>query len=230
MIKIPAKFTLASLIVATCVLATNAIAAPAVNLAQTTIETPAGGYIIGNPTAKNHVIEYASYTCSHCAAFEADEAPKLKTSYVDTGRVRFEIRTLVRDPIDLTLAVLARCGGKERFFGNHAFLMANQKVILEKENQISAATAAKFKDFHVSEFMIAAYNDMGLASIMAPRGITNAQARKCLSDKTAVQKILKIGKEARTQYSIQGTPAFIINGKYTEIRPDTAAISALFIK
>ena len=35
---------------------------------KTVTETPAGGYVMGNPEAPVKVVEYASLTCNHCAA------------------------------------------------------------------------------------------------------------------------------------------------------------------
>ena len=47
---------------------------------------------LGSPTAPVTVIEYASMTCPHCAAFENTVFPKLKEKYIDTGNVRFIMR------------------------------------------------------------------------------------------------------------------------------------------
>jgi hypothetical protein len=57
---------------------------------------------------------------------KSTDVPQIKNQFVATGKVSFEIRNLVRDPMDLTAAMLARCGGKGRFFGNHRHLMATQ--------------------------------------------------------------------------------------------------------
>ncbi len=227
--RISVKFVLAAICIAAPTFTYAEQAVPA-NWTLTFSETPAGGYIVGNPVARNHVVEFASYTCSHCAEFEANEAPLLKTSYVASGKARFEIRALVRDPVDLTVAMLARCGGKGRFFGNHKFLMANQQTILNKAGQISAANQAKLKSRDIHGFMLGAYADMGLAALVSQRGITGPQARICLSDKVALQKILGMGEEASSKYQIKGTPAFVVNGKYTEVQPNVSSISALFIK
>jgi protein-disulfide isomerase len=227
--RISVKFMLAAICIAAPFFTTTVQAAPA-NWSLTFSETPGGGYIVGNPAARNHVVEFASYTCSHCAEFEANEAPSLKSSYVASGKARFEIRALVRDPVDLTLAMLARCGGKGRFFGNHKFLMANQQAILNKADQISAANQAKLKAKDIHGFMLGAYTDMGLAALVSQRGITGPQARICLSDKGALQKILGMGEEASSKYPIKGTPAFVVNGKYAEVQPSVSALSALFIK
>ena len=77
-------------------------------------ETPEGGFRIGNPNAPIKVVEYASHTCSHCAEFSVTGAVPLD-AYVAKGTVSYEIRNLVRDSIDLTVAMLARCGPPEAF-------------------------------------------------------------------------------------------------------------------
>ena len=95
------------------------VAAPAKsNWLQTFSLTPKGSHIIGNPAAATKLVEYASYTCGHCAHFEIEDVPQIKNQFVATGKVSLEMRNLVRDPMDLTAAMLARCGGKGRFFGH----------------------------------------------------------------------------------------------------------------
>jgi protein-disulfide isomerase len=71
--------------------------------------TEAGGYLVGNPDAPLKLIEYASHTCGACANFSVNGSPPLKNDYVSTGVVSIELRNLVRDPIDLTIAALVRC-------------------------------------------------------------------------------------------------------------------------
>ena len=91
-----------------------AIAAPAgAAWADTVTITPEGGYMIGNPDAPLKLVEYASHTCGACASFAATGKAALKDKYVPTGVVSFELRNLVRDPIDLSIAALVRCGAKE---------------------------------------------------------------------------------------------------------------------
>src|SRR5690242_20526025 len=53
---------------------------------------PLGDVWLGPADAKVTIIEYASLTCSHCAAFHRDTYPKLKERYIDTGKVRFTLR------------------------------------------------------------------------------------------------------------------------------------------
>jgi protein-disulfide isomerase len=171
-----------------------------------------GGHIIGNPAAVTKVVEYASYTCGHCGEFEVNDAPTLKNQYVAGGKVSFEIRNLVRDPLDLTAAMLARCGGKGRFFGNHSRLMATQGQ-WANDSKLSKATQAKWEAENVTGFMQAAYTELGLSTIMQARGITAVQAKACLADKASLDQILAMTSEATGPLGLTGTPSFLVNGK-----------------
>ena len=59
--------------------------------------SPMGGHVMGNPLAKNRLVEYVSYTCSHCADFEVASNTPLKSQFVAKGRVSAEVRNYVRD-------------------------------------------------------------------------------------------------------------------------------------
>jgi protein-disulfide isomerase len=199
-------------------------AAPSAAWLATFTQTAKGSFIVGNINAPRKLTEYASYTCSHCATFEATEAPKIKAQFIANGTTSFEIRNLVRDQYDLTLALLAHCGGKAKFFGNHRYLMANQNAILARTDLVSLATQQKLKSRDLDGFLLGAYTDMKLRDFMAKRGITNAQAKICLSDKTALQKILDMTNEAGSKYGINATPTILVDDKVAEDAHDFASI------
>ncbi len=177
--------------------------------------SPVGGHIIGNPAAATKLVEYASYTCGHCGTFETTEAPLLKSQYVANGKVSFEIRNLVRDPLDLTAALLARCGGKGRFFGNHRQLMATQSQWANGD-KISDVTAAKLDADDAVGFMQGAYAELGLDKVMQARGVTIAQGKACLADAAALNQVLAMTEVATGKLGLTGTPSFLVNGKVVE--------------
>ena len=71
--------------------------------------------VMGNPKAKITVVEYASASCSHCAAFAIDVFPAFKAKYIDTGQVKYVFREVLTEPVQRAAAgfILARCTGKQ---------------------------------------------------------------------------------------------------------------------
>jgi protein-disulfide isomerase len=68
---------------------------------------------LGPADAAVTITEYASMTCPHCAAFNADVFPKIKSEYIDTGKIRYVFREF---PLDIKAAagsVLSRCIAKD---------------------------------------------------------------------------------------------------------------------
>lgn len=193
-------------------LSASSLAAPAkTNWLLNFTVTDQGAHVIGSPAAPNKVVEYLSYTCGHCAEFELKEAPAFKAQYVATGKASLEIRNLLLNPIDLTAAMLARCGGKARFFGNQKHLFATQSVWLGKAKNISAATQAKLKAQDYAGFMTGVYAEIGLDSIMQQRGISPVQGKACINDKAALKAVLDM-TDAGGAAGVTGTPSFMING------------------
>lgn len=185
------------------------LAAPAANWTTRVALSPIGGHVMGNPAAPTKLVEYVSYTCSHCAHFVSQATEPLKASYVKGGQVSVEVRNAVRDKYDLTAALLARCGGMKRFFGNHEALFANQDAWME-QLQAYDRGAAKRSD------QIAALRDIGrntgLYALMAKRGYTPAQLDGCIADPVAMKQILAMTEEAWTKVKLSGTPGFTVNG------------------
>ena len=67
-------------------------------------------HVLGDPKAPITLIEYASFTCPHCANFHAKNFAKLKSEYIDTGKVNFTYREVYFDRYGLWAAMIARCG------------------------------------------------------------------------------------------------------------------------
>lgn len=184
-------------------------AAPAANWTTRVALSPIGGHVLGNPAAAAKLVEYVSYTCSHCAHFVGEASGPLKTGYVKGGQVSVEVRNAVRDKYDLTAALLARCGGPKRFFGNHEALFANQDAWMEKLQAYEAGAAKPSEQK-------AALRDIGqktgLYALMGKRGFKPAQLDACINDPGAMKQVLAMTDEAWNKVKIGGTPGFTING------------------
>ncbi|QGP79736.1 thioredoxin domain-containing protein [Sphingobium sp. CAP-1] len=195
------------------------VAAPAANWVSRVTISPIGGHYMGNPAAPTKLVEYVSYTCSHCAHFVGEASAPLKAQYVKGGKVGVEVRNAVRDKYDLTAALLARCGGPARFMGNHEALFANQSAWMEQLETYDR-DATKPTD------QTAALKDIGqktgLYALMNKRGFTNAQLDACVASPQSMKQVLAMTDEAWNKVKISGTPGFTVNG--TLVQGSTWAI------
>jgi predicted DsbA family dithiol-disulfide isomerase len=125
--------------------------------------------------------------------------------------MNFEFRTYVRDPIDLTTALLARCGGKDVFYPLSEQFFANQAAMFDKVQGQDAAFKA-VESMPPAQRFGAIANIAGLVEYAQQRGVSADQAKQCLADTAAAEKLAKGVEAANAQYNIQGTPSFLING------------------
>ncbi|MEJ6593776.1 thioredoxin domain-containing protein [Parasphingorhabdus sp.] len=169
-----------------------------------------GGHVMGNPLAKQKLTEYMSYTCSHCAAFEKESYSALATNFVNNGYVSFEVRNLILNPIDLSAAMLARCGGRTKFFGNHRALLLKQSTWLAKFQSTSPEVMKTMNDGTVPQRLKKIAKAAGLDTLMKARGFTAPQIHACLSDQAEQDKILAMTKYATDTLKLSGTPSFTI--------------------
>ena len=169
------------------------------------------GYIIGNPAAPIKLVEYASHTCGGCANFAATAKPEIK-EYVATGVVSFEQRNLVRDPIDLAIATLVRCGAPENMqvLSDEAWGYLPQ--IFENVQQNGAAYEAAGQA-PVDQRFIGIAQAAGLIDFFAARGLSADQQRACLSDTSKIEAIADNSAQQARELEIQATPTFLLNGR-----------------
>lgn len=181
--------------------------------ADVVAKTPEGGYVMGNPAAPIKLVEYGSFTCSHCAEFSELSAVEIRDTFVASGRVSFEFRNFVRDAMDITAAMLTRCGAPESYFALTEQAMANQQAMIGK---VQAAGNAAF------EAAVALPDDKrgvaigelaGLTEFFAARGISRDQANACLANGAEAAALAKRTTEDAEKFNIEGTPTFLINGQ-----------------
>lgn len=187
---------------------------------------PSGAFIMGKPAAPVHLVEYLSYSCSHCAHFTGEASAPLKAGYVAKGLATVEVRNAVRDRYDFTAALLARCGGPSKFFGNTEALFASQPGWLGKAGAFEAANAERMSKLPMNESLKAIATGVGLDAVMRARGFSAAQLNVCLADANAQKQIVAMTNEAWNVRKINGTPSFLINGKPFEGAGSWAAVEA----
>ncbi len=191
------------------------IAAPAgASWVETAAVTPEDGYRIGNPNAPLKLLEYASHTCPACAAFSTTGAAELD-EYVAKGIVSYEIRNQIHNPVDLTLAILARCGEPSAFHPLANQVWANLPAVMTRAQQDQAALRAAIQAPVAARFQGSA-EAAGLLEFFAARGISRDQALQCLADTGKAQQIAEASQSQADELQITGTPSFFLNGRSVE--------------
>jgi protein-disulfide isomerase len=191
------------------------VAAPAgQSWVETAAETPEGGFVIGNPNAPIKLVEYASHTCHVCAEFSQKGAAEMD-EYVATGVISYEIRNLIRDPLDLSIAMLARCGAPQAFhpLANQAW--QNFDAIMASA-QANGAALQQAQTAPPAQRLQAVAQAAGLLDFFAARGISRDQALQCLADTGKAQRIAEASQSQADDLQISGTPSFFINGRKVE--------------
>ena len=175
-------------------------------------KTPEGGFVMGNPNAKVKLVEFGSMTCPHCAAFEEEGAKALIDNYVKKGLVSYEFRNYVRDPYDVTAALIARCGGEAGFFGLTRNLYTEQKNWVGKIQAADQATMQSLQTMPPAQQFSTIADLAGLKQFAAMRGVPRAKSEACLANETEVNQLVQMNSDAASNYNIPGTPSFLING------------------
>ncbi|HKU65653.1 MAG TPA: thioredoxin domain-containing protein, partial [Rhizomicrobium sp.] len=153
-------------------------------------------HAFGNPQAKVTVIEYASPTCPICAAFTINSYPKLKSDYIDTGKIFYVYRTFLRVPDDAVAEKLARCMPKDKY------MSFNDTLFREQSRW----------DY---EFGIPSPDGVhaALVQLAQEAGMSAADAERCIASTADDKAISKVGEDGVAKYAITGTPTFVVNGQ-----------------
>jgi len=149
--------------------------------------------VLGNPDAPVTVIEYASYTCPHCATFHANQFKNLQADYIDTGLVQFIYREVYFDRFGLWASMIARCGGEARFFGITEMLYDQQDKWIAGGDPVL-----------ISE---------NLRRIGRAAGMSAETVDACLADEVKAQTLVAWFQDNAERDGITSTPSLVINGQ-----------------
>lgn len=175
-----------------------------------------GGHLFGNPEAEKKLIEFMSYTCSHCAEFARKGDAAIKLSYVPTGKISYEVRHLIRDPVDLTAALLTHCGDEKKFGGNHEAIMYRFDEWMDKARNATQAQRSRWQFGTNSARFQAIASDLDFYEIMESRGYRRADLDRCLSDEAKAKALADTSAADVAKYQLTGTPSFVLDGKLLE--------------
>lgn len=191
------------------------VAAPAGKTWSQVTAATADGMLIGNPDAPLKLVEFASFTCSHCAEFSKTSHEELKRDFIDTGRVSLEIRPFIRDPLDLMVATTAICAGPDRFFPLAENVFASQEQLFAGA-QAAPQAAQSIGSLPENQRFASLARAWKLNDFFAARGIPADELDRCLGDIAAINKRTEVTDRNAKQYEITGTPTFLLNGAVAE--------------
>ena len=149
---------------------------------------------LGADDAPITIIEYASFTCPHCANFHTNVFKDLKADYIDTGKVKFIYREVYFDRFGLWAGMLARCGGEDKYFGFVDLLYNRQREWLA-----GGAEPAT---------IIANMKKLGRIA-----GQTDEAMDACMEDQETAQALVEEFQKNATADEINATPTFMIDGE-----------------
>lgn len=170
---------------------------PGIAAAQATPAVP--DMTIGKDDAPVTMVEYAMFTCPHCAAFNQEVLPQIKANYIDTGKVKLVFREVYFNKPSLWAAMIARCAPSDRYFGIADLLF---------QRQTDWATATDENEM-VGKLM----------SIGRQAGMTDAQMNACLQDRALAEALVAAYQKHAEADGIDATPVFIINGVKVDNAP-----------
>ena len=149
--------------------------------------------IQGDGNAPIEMVEYASFTCPHCAKFHEEVYPKLKINYIDKGLVKFVYREVYFDKYGMWASMIARCAGPDRFFGMTDQIYRKQSDWARAESDIAIVTKLR---------------KIGLLA-----GLNEAQLNSCLQDGVKLRALVEWYSENAKSDEIKSTPTLVINGE-----------------
>ena len=149
--------------------------------------------ILGNLEAPITLIEYASLSCPHCADFHKSTLPKIKSEYIDTGKVKLVFRDFPLNLPALQGSMITRCIGEDVYYKYLDALFSLQSSWVRSKNS--------------EEYLFA---------IIENGGMTRDEFDLCLANKEIENQILTNQIKAQREFKISTTPSFIINGKLIE--------------
>lgn len=160
---------------------------------QAKLLAPAGNVtdkVLGSADAPVTIIEYASPTCPHCAAFHNNVFEPFKAEYIDTGKVRFILRPFVRNVLDAAIFMLAEAAGDTNY---------HNVISTFFRTQTTWGTSDKPRD--------------AILDVAKQLGFTQESFDAALTNQDLFAAMEALRDQALNEFGLEGTPTFYVNGK-----------------
>jgi protein-disulfide isomerase len=165
-----------------------------------------GDHVLGDPKAPITMIEYASFTCPHCAAFHTQVLPELKKKWIDTGKVKLVYRDFPLDQVAAKAAQIAECAGRDRYFGVVDLLFRNQPTWAAASDPIAE-----------------------LAKPLRIAGLGENEIKACLANEAKANEVIADYKGGES-LGVNSTPSIFIDGQLYKGARSVEEFDATFSK
>ena len=149
---------------------------------------------LGSANAPVTITEFASMSCPHCAAFEQNVFPMIRSKYIDTGKVRYVFREFPLDIKAAAASMVARCmagDDAEKFF-------SAIDVMFKQQDQLMTDTQESLK------------------RIGGQAGMSGDAVEACVKNQATLDKLSADEKFANETLKVDATPTFFINGEMSK--------------
>ena len=163
-------------------------------------------HVLGDAKAPITMIEYASFTCPHCAHFSVAVLPEVKKKWIDTGKVKLIYRDFPLDQTALKAAQLAECAGKDRYFGVVDMIFSTQQKWATAPDPIAE-----------------------LAKSLRIAGMGDAEVKACLANDAVANGVIADYRGGET-LGVNSTPTLFINGEQFKGARSVEELDAAFGK
>ena len=163
-------------------------------------------HVEGDPKAPITMIEYASFTCPHCAHFAVTELPILKTKWIDTGKVKLVYRDFPLDETAAKAAQLAECSGNDKYFAVVDMIFRSQGTWAVASDPIAE-----------------------LSKSLRIAGMGPNEVKACLANQAVADGVVADYRSGE-QAGVNSTPTLFINGEQFKGARTTDELDAAFTK
>jgi protein-disulfide isomerase len=156
-----------------------------------------GDVPMGSAAAPVTILEYASFTCSHCRDFWKQDFPRLKANYIDTGKVKFIYRDYpLDDSLAVTLAAIGRCKGQDAYFKVIDDIFTNQYDILVAAQKGEAGPL--------------------ILALAQRNGMSAEEVRTCIDHHPELKETILKSREEGGGRGVKSTPAVFLDDERVE--------------
>jgi protein-disulfide isomerase len=165
-----------------------------------------GDHVMGDAKAPITLIEYASFTCPHCAHFHTQILPEIKKKWIDTGKVKLIYRDFPLDQVAAKAAQIAECTPNDRYFGVIDLIFRGQPTWATSPDPIAE-----------------------LAKPLRIAGMGENEIKACLANEAKANEVVADFKGGET-LGVSSTPTLFIDGQLYKGARSVEELDAAFAK